>query len=343
VDEVVLAEPSGKRPEHTALAVEQSDLVAARLDEGPLLRAIVPAVFNSGHLCGSKLSATEEQHLVYFEERGRRDGCPIVVLHGGPGTPIHEEVLGILGGENIRGIIPHQRGVGLSMPQGEMSGNTTAHLLRDLEQLREHLGLERWHVFGWSWGSTLGLAYAETYPERVISITTFGTYLGTRSEDDFYLEQMAKGAPETHQRYLEYSPPQTCRFYAQGFQERLESGQADEAIRLWYEIAPDREIPTELRERAKVSIGYFANGCFLKENQILSQLSRLAEIPCTLVHGAKDPYCPVSTVEKMQQILLGQIQTKVFESGSHSLSEPEVQRYLFEHFCRLSEDQKQAS
>ncbi|MCA8932030.1 MAG: alpha/beta fold hydrolase, partial [Rhodospirillaceae bacterium] len=138
----------------------------------------------------------DQPHRLYWEQSGNPNGAPAVFLHGGPGagaSPIHRR---LFDPTHYRIVVFDQRGAGRSRPLGEIAENTTDHLVADVEALREHLGIERWHVFGGSWGSTLALAYAEAHPDRCASIILRGIFLMRRREIDWFLYGMGTIFPE---------------------------------------------------------------------------------------------------------------------------------------------------
>jgi proline iminopeptidase len=152
--------------------------------------------------------ALDPPHEMYWEQSGNPEGVPVVFLHGGPGagcSPAHRR---FFDPRHYRIVIFDQRGAGRSTPLGELSNNTTGHLIDDIETLRRHLGIERWFVFGGSWGSTLAIAYAEAHPERVIGLCLRGIFLCRKFEIDWFLYGMRAIFPENWRRFAEHLPPE---------------------------------------------------------------------------------------------------------------------------------------
>ncbi len=145
-------------------------------------------------------------HRLYWEQSGRPDGQPVVFLHGGPGAGASPEHRRFFDPAHYRIVVFDQRGAGRSNPLGELSANTTPHLIADIEALRERLGVERWLVFGGSWGSTLAIAYAETHPERVTGLVLRGIFLCRKKEIDWFLYGMRWIFPEIWRRFAEGVP-----------------------------------------------------------------------------------------------------------------------------------------
>jgi proline iminopeptidase len=148
----------------------------------------------------------DDLHVMYWEVSGNAGGVPVVFLHGGPGAGATADHRRFFDPAHYRIIVFDQRGAGRSRPLGEIEDNTTAHLIADMERLRAHLGVERWLVFGGSWGSTLALAYGEAHPERCLGLILRGIFLCRRSEIDWFLNGMGEIYPEAWRRFAEFLP-----------------------------------------------------------------------------------------------------------------------------------------
>ena len=148
----------------------------------------------------------DARHMMYWETSGKPEGAPVVFLHGGPGAGASPDHRRFFDPAHYRIVVYDQRGAGRSTPLGELTDNTTPHLIADLETLRQHLGIERWQVFGGSWGSTLALAYAQAHPARVTALVLRGIFLCRGAEFDWFLYGMRQFFPEVWQAFAEHLP-----------------------------------------------------------------------------------------------------------------------------------------
>lgn len=253
-------------------------------------------------------------HELHVEECGNPAGLPVVFLHGGPGAGISPYHRRFFDPARYRIVLFDQRGAGQSTPHAELRDNTTWHLVADIETLRQQLGIERWVVFGGSWGSTLALAYAQTHPERVLGLVLRGIFLG-RPEELRWFNELDGGAhqifPERWQRYLEHIPPAERHDMTEAYWRRLDSD--DEATRLAAAQAwgfweggsttllhdPDEpgtcEEPHVAISVARAEAHYFRHQVFLEPDQLLRDIGRVRSIPATIVHGRYDIICPVKS------------------------------------------------
>jgi proline iminopeptidase len=259
-------------------------------------------------------------HELYVEECGNPQGLPVVFLHGGPGaglSPFHRR---FFDPARYRIVLFDQRGAGRSTPHAELRDNTTGHLVADIEAIREHFGIERWVVFGGSWGSTLALAYAQRHPERVLGLVLRGIFLG-RTYELRWFNELDGGAqwifPERWQPYLEHIPPEERHDMIEAYWRRLDSD--DEAVRLaaahawsdWeggsttLQHAPHEpgnfEEPGVALSVARAEVHYFRHRLFLEPDQLLRDIDRIRHIPATIVHGRYDIICPVKSACDLAQ------------------------------------------
>ena len=282
-------------------------------------------------------------HQLYVETVGRADGIPAVHLHGGPGSgsqPMHRR---LFDPKRFHAVLFDQRGAGRSQPLRERANNNTAHLIADMETLREALGIERWLVVGGSWGSTLGLAYAQQHPQRVTGLVLRATFLGTRAE----LEWAFGGGlryfhPGLYEDFLSLLPPEertnpldayyrrildpdptihgpAARAWADT--ERVLSEAAPAVTRL--DMASVRSASTRLPSTAFMEAYYFANNAFLAPNQLLANAHKLAGIPGIIIQGRHDLLCPPSTAYALASIWTD-AKIRVVERAGHSLTDPGV-------------------
>ncbi|MBO0702221.1 MAG: prolyl aminopeptidase, partial [Candidatus Dormibacteraeota bacterium] len=249
-------------------------------------------------------------HTLFVEEVGRPDGIPAVVLHGGPGGGITPRMRGYFDPDRYHVVLFDQRGAGRSTPGGSVEANTTWDLVRDIETVREHLGIERWLVFGGSWGSTLALAYAEYRPDRVTGLVLRGIFLGRPREVEWLIEGGAAPLnPAGWERFLAPIPPVEQANLLLAYSRRLFGPDREEARRCglaWnrWENECSALVPSEEEEgteehkvtMARIECHYFVHGCFLAEpDQLLDGIDAIRHLPATIVQGRYDLVCPPVT------------------------------------------------
>jgi len=259
--------------------------------------------------------AVAPPHALYWEESGKPDGAPALFLHGGPGAGLTAASRRFFDPAHYRIIGFDQRGAGRSTPHGELSGNDTQALVADIEALREDRGIERWLVFGGSWGALLALAYAEAHPERCRALVLRGVFLGGRAEVDWFLYGMRGFFPEAWRIFAGHLPAAERDELLAGYYRRLvdpDPAVHMPAARAWsrYEAACSALIPRdETLHRydtdvaalglARIEAHFFANGCFLNEGALLAGARRLADIPGAIVQGRYDMVCPPAAAEQL--------------------------------------------
>lgn len=262
-------------------------------------------VYDSGFL------AVDSRHQLYFEQCGNPQGKPVVMLHGGPGAGCSAKIRRFHDPAHYRIILFDQRGSGRSTPHADLVDNTTWDLVADIERLREHLAIERWQVFGGSWGSTLALAYAEAHPSRVTELVLRGIFMLRRWELEwFYQEGANRLFPDAWENYLEAIPEVERGDLISAYHRRLTS--ADEATRLsaaraWsvWEASTSLLLPDEAfvdghkdahfaLSFARIESHYFVHGGFFEvEDQLLRDAHRLQGVPGVIVQGRYDVVCPL--------------------------------------------------
>ncbi len=255
----------------------------------------------------------DARHSLYWEECGNPAGKPVVLLHGGPGAGCSPRMRRFHDPAKYRIVLFDQRGAGRSTPFADLQDNTTWHLVADIERLREHLGIERWQVFGGSWGSTLALAYAQAHPRRVTELVLRGIFMLRRWELEwFYQEGASRLFPDAWRHYIEAIPPVERHDLISAYHRRLTS--EDEAVRLaaarawsiweggtsYLRIPPDyaqtHGDPAFALAFARIENHYFVNGGFFEvEDQLLRDAHRIADIPGVIVHGRYDVVCPIQS------------------------------------------------
>ncbi|HSP39237.1 MAG TPA: prolyl aminopeptidase [Frankiaceae bacterium] len=254
---------------------------------------------------------------VYWETIGNSCGTPAVYLHGGPGSGSTRTARCLFDPAVFRAVLFDQRGCGRSRPLvsetgADLTTNTTALLVADLERLREHLGIDRWVVVGVSWGVTLGLVYAQRFPERVTAMVLAGVTSGTRRETDWITRSMGRIFPAEWDRFVSLLPPEDRGGDpAAGYARLL--ADTDPAVReraaqqwcTWEDTHvslmpgwspnPRYDDPEFRMVFARLVTHYWSHGCFLTDDQIRSQMDQLTGIPAVLVHGRYDVSAPLDT------------------------------------------------
>ena len=287
--------------------------------------------------------AVDDLHTLYYEESGRADGTPVVFIHGGPGAGATAKDRCFFDPTHYRIIIFDQRGSGRSRPLGELRSNTTDLLVSDIEALRLELGIERWHVFGGSWGSTLSLYYAQCHPDRCQSLTLRGIFLMRQSELDWWLHGMGRFFPELHRAFVEFLAESERGDLLEGYWRRLTS--EDPKIRLaaarsWsiYEgscctLLPDPEFAAAFGEDdmaiglARLEAHYFRNQRFEPETLLLDRIERIRNIPSTIVQGRYDVVCPIENADDLHRVWPEANYVVVPDAG-HASREPGTARAL---------------
>ncbi len=256
-------------------------------------------------------------HRMYWEESGNPRGVPAVFLHGGPGAgsaPAHRR---FFDPAHYRIVIYDQRGAGRSTPLGELSDNTTPHLVADIEKLREHLGIDRWLVFGGSWGSTLAIAYAEAHPARCLALVLRGMFLCRRSEIEWFLYGVRTLFPEAWHAFAEGVPPSERDDLLSAYYRRLVHPDPHihmPAARAWstYEGSCSTLLPSAETVAyfagdvvalglARIEAHYFTHDIFLPPDSLLQNIARIRNVPAVMVQGRYDAVCPIVTADEIHR------------------------------------------
>jgi len=282
-------------------------------------------------------------HRIYVEQSGNPDGVPVVVLHGGPGGGCSPSMRRYFDPNNFRIILFDQRGCGRSRPHASIKGNTTWHLIRDIEQIRQVLDIDRWVVFGGSWGATLGLLYGQTHAERALHLVLRGVFLMTQAELDwFYGGGAGKFWPDVWKQFTDLVPANEQDDLITAYNQRLFSG--DLAVETRYarawttwenslaSISSDGfagDSPSEYaRAFARLENHYFTNAGFLEEDgQILRDMGKLAGVPGSIVQGRYDMICPPVSAQRIHDLWPGSA-LKFIPRAGHALSEPGISAEL---------------
>lgn len=282
----------------------------------------------------------DDRHTLYYEQCGNPDGKPVVMLHGGPGAGCNARMRRFHDPARYRIVLFDQRGAGRSTPHADLTDNTTWDLVADIERLRERLGIQRWQVFGGSWGSTLALAYAQSHPQRVTELVLRGIFMLRRWELAwFYQEGASRIFPEAWAHYLAPIPQGERGDLIAAYHARLTS--SDEATRLeaakawsiWEggtsylhvdpHYATSHGDPTFALAFARIENHYFVNGGFFEaEDQLLRDAHRIADIPGVIVQGRYDVVCPAQSAWELHQAW-PKAEFVVTPASGHSAFEPE--------------------
>ncbi|HJO70005.1 MAG TPA: prolyl aminopeptidase [Rhodospirillales bacterium] len=310
------------------------------MDDQATRRELYPEIAPHRH----GMLRVSERHEIYWEESGNADGAPVVFLHGGPGagsTPAHRR---FFDPRHYRIVLFDQRGAGRSRPFAETEENTTPDLVRDMERLRESLGVERWVVFGGSWGATLALAYGVAHPERCAGFVLRGVFLGRRRELDWFMHGIRTVFPEAWRAFTDFIPEAERGDVAQAYWRRL--ADADPAVHLpaaraWatYENACSMLVakggsaatgvgagaaPLRL---ARLECHYFRNAMFMSEGYLLDNLDAVRHLPAVIVQGRYDMICPIVTADELARAWPGARYVVVADAG-HSAMEPGIRAAL---------------
>ncbi len=261
---------------------------------------------------------TLDAHDVFFEECGNPNGQPVVFLHGGPGSGSHPVHRRFFDPVHYRIILIDQRGCGRSLPLGSIENNTTADLVEDLNQIRQHLNIDRWLVFGGSWGSTLALSYALTYPNDVTGLILRGIFLSSEKELQWFLGESALFFPEPWQSLIERLPARDQSKVLNAYQQLIfceDTNISVPAATAWnnYEsnimsllpsTSSGKPVPDDIQlARARVQIHYIVNACFVAQYDFLNNMHKLSHIPTSIVQGRYDMVCPPLTAWQLKQAM----------------------------------------
>lgn len=307
------------------------------------LRDLYPEIepYAQGHL------AVDDHHEVYYEECGDPDGKPVVFVHGGPGGGAGEAYRRFFDPNVYRIVLFDQRGCGRSKPYASLRDNTTWHLVADIERIREHLKIERWQVFGGSWGSTLALSYAQRHPEHVTELVLRGIFMLRRAELLwFYQEGASNLFPDAWEQYLQPIPEVERGDLMSAYYRRLTSSDEQTrvtAARAWsiWEgstsllYQDDKKIAETGADEfavafARIECHYFVHGGFFEvEDQLLRGVDKVRHIPTVVVQGRYDVVCPTRSAWDLQRAW-PESELVLVEDAGHSAFEPGIRSALLE-------------
>jgi proline iminopeptidase len=303
----------------------------------------------------------DERHAMYWEEAGNPQGTPVLFLHGGPGAGCTADHRRFFDPEFYRIVLFDQRGAGRSKPIGELRDNTTQHLIGDIERLRRFLGIDRWFLFGGSWGSTLALAYGEAHPSVCLGFILRGIFLGRRGEIDWFLYGMQRFFPEAWRAFSSHVPEVERSDLLAAFHRRLTHPDPlvhAPAARVWsgYEgscstLQSNADSIKQLASDqvalglARIEAHYFVNEIFLSGDALIAGIDRIRHLPCVIVQGRYDMVCPIATADELSRAW-PEADYQVVPNAGHSAWEPGILSALLEatrRFKSLYQSQRQSA
>lgn len=298
----------------------------------------------------------DELHTLYWEESGNPDGLPVVYLHGGPGSGASPQKRQWFNPAHYRIVLVDQRGAFRSTPLGECRANTTQLLVQDLEAVRRMLGIERWLVTGGSWGSLLALAYGQAHPEACLGFVLRGILLGSLEEIDWYLHGMRLFYPQAHERFSAWIPEAERGDLLAAYEKRLFADAPAlrmEIARRWYRYSEDcallRHDPDIVEEAlkqhavvystARLHVHYFRHRMFLKQDQPIGNIERIAHLPAMLVQGGHDVITPPQAAYRLHRAWPGSVLHAVPAAG-HAPSEAGIRVRLVQALEQFRQEGK---
>jgi len=288
--------------------------------------------------------SVSDLHTIFWERAGNPNGQPVIVIHGGPGGGSQPGYRQYFDPKKFDIIQFDQRGCGKSIPYAELVENNTQNSVSDIEALREHFGIDRWHVFGGSWGSTLSLIYAQNHPNKTLSLTLRGIFMCRKSELHWFYQQGASHIfPDAFEPYQNHIPVAEQHDLIAAYYARLTSENAEvrrAAAKEWtrWEMATSRLFPdSEYLDKAedldfavafaRIESHYFINGIFLEDGHILHNCDKIQHIPATIVQGRYDMVCPTVSAWELHKQLPNSNLIIVPDAG-HSMGETGIAREL---------------
>ena len=306
-------------------------MVNAFIQERELFPPAMP--FRSGFL-------QRDKHEIYYEQCGNLDGQPLLFLHGGPGAGIAPAHRRLFDPNRFHVVLFDQRGCGQSRPHANLDDNQTDALIVDIEALRKSLNIDKFVLFGGSWGSTLALAYAIAYPEHVAGLILRGVFLGTRAEVDWFLNDMGRFFPEAHDRFTGHLDAAERGDLLTNYFKRLINPDPtihQKAAEFWasYETscstlrAGNRHMGgAGALTMARIEAHYFINDCFMPDNHIMDNVGRIAHLPATIVQGRHDVICPPITASRLAAKWGRKAKLEIIDAAGHSTFESGIAHAL---------------
>lgn len=283
-------------------------------------------------------------HRIYHEQCGSTQGLPVVFLHGGPGSGCSPRHRQLFDPQRCRVVLFDQRGCGRSLPSGSVQANTSAHLVADIERLRQHLGLERWLVVGGSWGAGLALAYAAAHPGSCLGLVLRGVFLGRASDMDWFFQQARQLLPDAWEALAQQAPAAARGDLLRWLSAGLLGGQPQQALaraKAWaaweaamsqhQSVTPRSDVSeahaVALVDKYRVQSHYLMNGCFWGDAGLLARARSLASVPTAILHGRLDWICRPQAAWELHRSLPGS-RLQWVDGCGHSPFEPAMARAL---------------
>lgn len=288
----------------------------------------------------TQMLPVSDGHTLYVEQSGNPEGIPVIFIHGGPGAGCHKQDRSFFDPERYRIILFDQRGAGRSTPHASLEHNNTQLLVQDIEAIREYLDIERWLLFGGSWGSTLSLVYAETHPNRVMGMILRGIFL-CRDQDIqwFYQRGASLIFPDYWEDFVDPIPESERDNLVQAYYRRLTGDNelakmsCAKAWSLWEArcatLRPNNDLhdtfsdPHMALSLARIEAHYFKHHGFLEHNQILRQASQLEGIPGIIVHGRYDMICTLDNAQSLHHVWHDS-ELHIIRDAGHASCEPSI-------------------
>jgi proline iminopeptidase len=280
-------------------------------------------------------------HSIYYEQSGNPKGQPVVFLHGGPGGATIPDYRRFFDPEAYRIVLFDQRGSGKSTPHANLEENTTWHLVDDIERLRDHLDIEKWQVFGGSWGSTLALAYSQTHPDRVLQLVLRGIFLCRPKEIQWFYQEGASWIfPDIWEEYVKVIPEAERHDMVKAYYRRLTNDDPEvriEAARAWSvweastsKLFPDPKLILDFGDPefaiafARIECHYFMHNAFFNtDNYIIENIDRIRHIPSVIVQGRYDVVCPILSAWELHKAW-PEADLQIVGDAGHSATEPGI-------------------
>jgi len=292
-------------------------------------------------------------HSLYIEESGNPSGIPVIFIHGGPGAGSNENHRRYFSPDHYRIINFDQRGCNRSTPAGEIRSNTTQDLISDMEQIRSKLKIDRWLIFGGSWGSTLGLLYTQTYPGYVIGLILRGTFLARQSDLDWFVKNgVNRIFPEAWKRFINHVPTTEQDDPVDSYYKLIQDKEVQvrlDAAKHWsnwsatvvsYLLSPNEFISHDPTDKIVCEVAiethYAKHRYFINENQILDNVDKIPDVPITLIHGRRDLTCTLDASWDLHKAISGS-ELVVVREGGHLAGEPVMTDALVEATDRFIE------
>ena len=294
--------------------------------------ALPPALFAPITPLRHGLLDVDDMHTIYWEEVGNTDGIPVVFLHGGPGAGLSPQHRRFFDPQHYRVILFDQRGAGKSTPLGEWRNNTTQLLISDIEKLRVKFGIEKWLVFGGSWGSTLALAYGQAHPERCLGFVLRGIFLCTAAEVDWFINGVRWFYPELYEEFAAPIPEGERGDLLKAYTTRMlctDPAVYWPAARAWsrfegrrvFLLPQPEEAPSDTLDLGvgRLESHYMSQHAFLEEDQLVRNVGRIAHLPAVIVQGRYDVICPPLSAYRLHQAWPGSQLQMIADAGHGAL------------------------